>query len=97
MASSHFGTSLRVRHSLLTSHGWRPLRVEGHDPVRTHHADREQVFARIFDALGVGPQRVAASAVHIEYERAPPATSTTAPTCVRSLMTFELLPEDERS
>jgi hypothetical protein len=50
---------------LLTINSREPLRVDGYDPVVMHHANREQVSARIFAALGIRPQRVAACAVHV--------------------------------
>ena len=64
MGASHIGTSLRAWGSLLTL-SRRPLRVDGYNPVGFQHAYCEQVSARIFAALGMRPQRVAASAVHI--------------------------------
>jgi len=50
---------------LLTINSREPLRVGGYDPVVMHHANCEQVSARIFAALGIRSQRVAASAIHI--------------------------------
>ena len=68
MEASHIGTSLEAWGSLLTINSRQPLRVDSYDPVGMHHADREQVSARIFAALWVRPQRVAASAVHVEHQ-----------------------------
>ena len=65
MGTSHIGTSLGAWGSLLTINSRQPLRVDGYDPVGMHHANCEQVSARIFAALGIRPKRVAASAVHI--------------------------------
>ena len=65
MVASHIGTLLGGWGSLLTINSREPLRVGGYDPVVMHHANCEQVSARIFAALGMRPQRVAASAIHI--------------------------------
>jgi hypothetical protein len=65
MGASHMGSSLRAWVSLLTLSSREPLRVDGYDPFSLHHANRQQVSAPIFAILGVSPQRVAASAVHI--------------------------------
>ena len=51
MAASHIGTSLRAWGSLLTLSSRQPLRVDGYNPVGTHHANRQQVSARIFAIL----------------------------------------------
>ena len=59
------GSSLRAWGPLLTLSSREPLRVDGYDPFSLHHANRQQVSAPIFAILGVSPQRVAASAVHI--------------------------------
>jgi putative component of membrane protein insertase Oxa1/YidC/SpoIIIJ protein YidD len=65
MGASHMGSSLGAWGSLLTINSCQPLRVNGYDPVGMHHTNCEQVSAPIFAALGMRPQRVAASAVHI--------------------------------
>ena len=54
--------------SLLTINSRQPLRVDGYDPFSLHHPNCQQVSARIFATLGISPQRVAASAVHIWYQ-----------------------------
>jgi hypothetical protein len=59
------GSSLGAWGSLLTLSSREPLRVDGYNPFSLHHANRQQVSAPIFAILGVSPQRVAASAVHI--------------------------------
>jgi hypothetical protein len=64
MGASHIGTSLRAWGSLLTISCRQPLRVNGYNPVSLHHANCEQVSTQIFAALGIRPQRVAATAVH---------------------------------
>jgi hypothetical protein len=65
MEASHIGTSPGAWGSLLTINSRQPLRMDGYDPVGMHDANCEQVSARIFAALGMRPQRVAASVVHI--------------------------------
>ena len=65
MEASHIGTSLWLWGSLLTINCRQPLRVDGYNPVGFHHANCQQVSARIFAALGICPQRVAAFAVNI--------------------------------
>jgi hypothetical protein len=82
---------------LLTINSRRLLWVDGYDPLGLHHADREQVSARIFAALWVRPQRVTAPLSTSSTNRPTPATSTTVSMRAGSLMIFELLPEDERS
>jgi hypothetical protein len=64
MGASHIGTSLRAWGSLLTISCRQPLRVNGYNPVGFHYANCEQVSALILAALGIRPQRVAATAVH---------------------------------
>jgi hypothetical protein len=64
MGASHIGTMLGAWGSLLTIISRQPLRVDGYDPFSLYHANCKQVSTRIFAALGVSPQRVAASAVH---------------------------------
>ncbi len=68
MGASHIGSSFGPWVSLLTINSRQPLRVEGYDPVGLQHANCQQVSARIFFGLGIGSQRVAASAVHIKYQ-----------------------------
>jgi hypothetical protein len=68
MGASHIGSSLRAWGSLLTIISSQPLRLDGYDTVGFQHAYCEQVSARICAALGMRPQRVAASAVHIKYQ-----------------------------
>jgi hypothetical protein len=76
MGASHIGTSLGAWGSLLTINSRQPLRprtrvnmgrkkVDGYVPVGMHHANCQQVSSRIFAALRIRLQRVAASAVHI--------------------------------
>ena len=65
MGASHIGTMLGAWGSLLTIISRQPLRVDGDDPVSLHHANCKQVSTRIFAALGIRPQRVAACAVYI--------------------------------
>ena len=78
MGASHIGTLLGAWISLLTINSRQPLRprtrvnkgrknVDGYVPVGMYHANCQQVSARIFAALGIRPQRVAACAVHIQY------------------------------
>ena len=57
-------TSLRTWGSLLTLSSRQPLRVNGYNLVGFQHANCQQVSALILAALGIRPQRVAASAVH---------------------------------
>jgi hypothetical protein len=39
MGASHIGTLLRARGSLLTINSRQPLRVDGYDPLGSHHAN----------------------------------------------------------
>jgi hypothetical protein len=66
MGASHIGILLWAWGSLLTFNSRQPLRADGYDPVRSHHANCQQVSTRIFAALEIRPQRVAAFAVHIQ-------------------------------
>jgi hypothetical protein len=68
MGASHMGSWFGTWGSLLTINSREPLRVDGYDPIGMHHANRQQISARIFAILGVSPQRVAAFAVHIQYQ-----------------------------
>ena len=68
MGASHIGSSFGAWVSLLTINSRQPLRGDGYDPLGMHHTYYEQVSARIFAVLGIGSQRVAASAVHIKYQ-----------------------------
>jgi hypothetical protein len=52
MVASHIGTSLGAWGSLLTINSRQPLRVDGYFTLGMHHADCEQVSARIFATLG---------------------------------------------
>ena len=65
MVASHIGPSLGACGSLLTIISSQPLLADGYDTVSLHHANCEQVSARIFAILRISPQRVAAFAVHI--------------------------------
>jgi hypothetical protein len=49
-------SSLEAWDSLLTINSRQPLRVDGYDLVGMHHANCQQVSARIFAALGIHPQ-----------------------------------------
>ncbi len=55
MGASHTGTLLGAWGSLLTINSRQPLRVDGYDPICMHHANCQQVSARIFAALGIRP------------------------------------------
>ena len=66
MGASHIGILLGAWGSLLTINSRQFLRVDGYDPLGSHHANCEQVSTRIFAALEIRPQRVAAFAVHIQ-------------------------------
>ena len=66
MGASHIGILLGAWGSLLTINSRQPLRVDGCDPVGSHHANCEQVSTRICATLEIRPQRVAAFAVNIQ-------------------------------
>jgi hypothetical protein len=52
MEASQIGTSPGAWGSLLTINSRQLLRVDGYDPLGMHHANCEQVSARIFAAFG---------------------------------------------
>ena len=72
IGASHIGILLGAWGSLLTINSRQPLRADGYDPVGSHYANCEQVSTRIFAALGIRSQRVAAFVVNIQDQPARP-------------------------